>query len=136
VGAPPQTPRLQGGAENGASIVVLPSLRALRQGEEILRRSAWATRATTARVGGFPLLTVLVYVADEYPAVHAGVGTLQASVVRLYGVVVILNGWVRVGCARLCAVHEAPPRGPGSGVVQHLRGHSFIQRPHYTRYVP
>ena len=103
--------------------MVLPSLRALRQGEEILRRSAWATRATTARVGGFPLLTVLVYVADEYPAVHAGVGTLQASVVRLYGVVVILGGWVCVGCARLSGVHEAPPRGPGSGVCQHLRGH-------------
>src|SRR5829696_2178477 len=55
-----------------------------------LRRSAWALRATTAGVGGFPLLAGLVYVADEYPAVYAGTGTLEASVVRLYGIVVIV----------------------------------------------
>jgi hypothetical protein len=45
---------------------------------------------------------------------------------------VILGGWVRVGCARLCGVHEAPPRGPGPGVLQHLRGHLFIRHPNYT----
>ena len=63
--------------------------------------------------------------AKEHPAVHAGVGaqTLEAGVVRLYGVVVILSGWVRLGCARLSGVHEAPPRGPGPGVLHHLRGH-------------
>jgi hypothetical protein len=44
--------------------------------------------------------------AKEHPAVHAGVGALEAGVVRLYGVVVILSGWVRVGCARLCGVHS------------------------------
>ena len=33
-------------------------------------------RATTAGVGGFPLLAVLVYVADEDPAAYAGAGTL------------------------------------------------------------
>jgi hypothetical protein len=27
------------------------------------------------------------------------------------------------GCARLCGGHEAPPRGPGPGVSDHLRGH-------------
>src|SRR5215217_5588256 len=43
-------------------------------------RSAWASRATAAGVGGFPLLTVLVYVADEYPAIYASAGALQASV--------------------------------------------------------
>jgi hypothetical protein len=53
--------------------------------------------------------------ADVDDAVYAGVRTLQASVVRLYSVVVILGGWVRVGCARLWGVHEAPPRGPGLG---------------------
>src|ERR671911_113720 len=53
--------------------------------------------------------------AKEHPAVHAGVGALEAGVVRLYAVVVIVSGWVRVGCARLCGVHEAPPLGPGSG---------------------
>jgi hypothetical protein len=34
--------------------------------------------------------------ANEHPATHAGVGPLQAGVVGLYGVVVILGGWVRV----------------------------------------
>src|SRR5918997_5821250 len=42
---------------------------------------------------------------------------------RLYGVVLLLGGWVRMGCARLCGVHRAPPCGPGSEVFQHLRGH-------------
>src|SRR5918993_1708761 len=46
--------------------------------------------------------------AKEHPAVYAGVRALEAGVVRLYGVVVILGGWVRVGCARLCGVHRAP----------------------------
>jgi hypothetical protein len=31
-------------------------------------------RATAATVGGFPLLAVFVYVADENPAVYAGMG--------------------------------------------------------------
>jgi hypothetical protein len=33
-----------------------------------LPRSAWAIRAAAAMVGSFPLLAVVVYVADEYPA--------------------------------------------------------------------
>ncbi|HEY6712868.1 MAG TPA: hypothetical protein VI055_11420 [Rubrobacter sp.] len=62
-----------------------------------LRRSAWASRTTAAPVGRFPLLAVLVYVADEHPADYARVGaqTLKAGVVRLYSVVVILGGGVR-----------------------------------------
>src|SRR5215203_6554852 len=40
----------------------------------ILRRSTWASRAAAASVGGFPLLAVLVYVADEHPAAVAGAG--------------------------------------------------------------
>ena len=44
--------------------------------------------------------------AKEHPAVHAGVGALEAGVVRLYGIVVILGGWVRIGCARLSSVHS------------------------------
>src|SRR5215203_6589143 len=62
--------------------------------------------------------------AKEHPAVHAGVGALEAGVVHLYGVVVILGGWVRGWCARLCGVHWGPfPLGqvPGSGRL--LRGH-------------
>jgi len=39
-----------------------------------LRRSAWAIRATAAGVGDFPLLVVFVHVADEHPAIHAGMG--------------------------------------------------------------
>jgi hypothetical protein len=57
--------------------------------------------------------------AKEHPAVHAGVGALEAGVVRLYSVVVILSGWVRLGCARLCGVHSVSPfsvgQVPGSG---------------------
>jgi hypothetical protein len=64
-----------------------------------LRRSAWASRTAAQRVGGFPLLAVLVYVADEYPAAYAGARTLEASVVSFYGVVLLLRGWGRVGCA-------------------------------------
>jgi hypothetical protein len=47
--------------------------------------------------------------ADVDDAALAGVRTLQASVVRLYGVVVVLGGWVR-GCARLLCGHwDIPP---------------------------
>ena len=65
-----------------------------------------ASRATTAGVGDFSLLAVLVYVADEYPTSKTGAWTLQAGVVGLYGVVVILGRWVRLGCARLSRVHS------------------------------
>src|SRR5215218_4456659 len=80
----------------------------------ILRSSVWARCATAAAVGGFPLLTIVVYVADEYPAIYAGAGTLKAGVVCLYGVVLILGGWVRVGCARLCGVHRGSSLWAGS----------------------
>jgi len=83
-----------------------------------------AIRATAATVGGFPLLAVLIYVADEHPPVYAGTRTLQAGVVGLYSVVLLLSRWVRVGCARLCGVHWGPfPLGrvPGSGRL--LRDH-------------
>jgi hypothetical protein len=66
-----------------------------------------AIRAAAAGVGGFSLLAMLVYVADEYPVIEAGTRTLQASVVRLYGVVVLLGRWVRVRCARLFGVHSS-----------------------------
>jgi hypothetical protein len=45
--------------------------------------------------------------AKEHPAIHAGVGALEAGVVSLYSVVVLLGRWVRVGCARLCGVHKS-----------------------------
>jgi hypothetical protein len=57
---------------------------------------------------------VLDDAAKEHPAVYAGVGALEAGVVRLYGVVVLLgSGWVHVGCARLCGVHSVPPFSVG-----------------------
>jgi hypothetical protein len=61
------------------------------------RLSGLASVTPAAAVGGFPLLAVLVYVADEHPAAYAGVGAqaLKASVVSFYGVVVILGGGVR-----------------------------------------
>jgi hypothetical protein len=62
---------------------------------------------------------VLDKMPDVDDALVAGVGTLEASVMRLYGVVAILSGWVRVGCARLCGVHSFTSfpvgRVPGSG---------------------
>src|SRR5829696_1172957 len=87
-----------------------------------------AISAASASVGGFPLLVVFVDVADEHPAAHAGVRAqaLETRVVRLYGVVTILGRWARAGCARLLCGHEAPPRGPGSGVLLHPRGHFSI----------
>ena len=76
--------------------------------------------ASPARNGVEDLYLFAVFgdneMADVDEALVAGVGTqaLETRVVRLYGVVVILSGWLR-GCARLCGVHEAPPRGPGLG---------------------
>src|SRR5215212_2507550 len=43
--------------------------------------------------------------AYRYPAVVAGVGALEAGVMRLYGVVVILRRWVRGMCAKLIHVN-------------------------------
>jgi hypothetical protein len=80
-----------------------------------------ASHATTAGVGGFSLVAVLVCVADEHPAIYAGTRTLEAGVVGLYGVVAMLSGWVR---GRLLIVHSSllylwaglrgvpPPAGP------------------------
>jgi hypothetical protein len=65
-----------------------------------------ASVTVVAAIGGFSLLAVLVYVADEHPTFETGAWPLEASVVRLYGVVVIVSGWVRVGCARLFGVHS------------------------------
>jgi hypothetical protein len=68
--------------------------------------------------------------ANEHPAVHAGTGAqaLKAAELRLYSVVVILGGRVRMGCARLLRVHSEPPssvgRVPGSGRLP--RGHFLI----------
>src|SRR5215207_2122770 len=76
-------------------------------------RLAWASSATAAAVGGFSLLAILIYVADEHPAAIAGAQTLQASVVSCYGVVLLLGGWVRVGCARLLYGHEDAPSWSG-----------------------
>ena len=92
------------------------------------RRSAWISLATTATVGGFSLLAVLVYVADEYPTLQTRAGTLQASVVGLYGVVVILGRWVRMGCARLSRVHSSVPTFLWAGLrgVLPPAGPSFV----------
>jgi hypothetical protein len=57
---------------------------------------------------------MLVYVADEYSAFEAGAGakTLEASIVRLYVVLMIsgwfLGGWVRWMRGRLSRVHWGP----------------------------
>ncbi len=51
-----------------------------------------AIRAAATAVGGFPLLALLVYIADEHPAIYAGAWTLEASVVSLYSVVIVVVG--------------------------------------------
>ena len=74
----------------------------------------WRTRlavgAARARHGVYDLdlFAVVAYdpMAHVDEALHAGVGTLERGVVRLYGVVVVLSGWVRVGYVRLCDVHS------------------------------
>src|SRR5215212_1297134 len=95
-----------------------------------LRRSAWAIRATTAGVASLSLLAVVVYVADVNPAAHAcaGAQALETGVVRFYGVVVIVSGWVRGLRGRLLLVHSFTSFicGPGSGVCHHPRGHFFV----------
>jgi hypothetical protein len=54
----------------------------------------------------FAATGVLDKVPDVDDTIVAGVGALEAGVMRLYGIVVILLGrWVR-GCARLCGVHS------------------------------
>ena len=52
---------------------------------------------------------VLDKATDVDDAVYTGVGALEAGVMRLYGVVMILGRWVRVGCARLSSVHSSVP---------------------------
>jgi hypothetical protein len=74
---------------------------------------------------------VLDKVPDVDDAFVAGVGAqaLETAELRLYSVVLLLDRWVRMGCARLCGGHEVPPRGPGSGVCDHLRGHLLCLTP-------
>ena len=81
--------------------------------------SATFASAAAARVGGLPLLAVLIYVAYEHPArvARARAQALEAGIVRLY-VVLMISGWffdglVRWVCGRLMLVHgDQPPRGP------------------------
>jgi hypothetical protein len=54
------------------------------------RLSSLAGVAAAARVGCFPLLAILVYVADEDPTLEAGAETLEAGVVHLDGVVLVV----------------------------------------------
>src|SRR5918993_5652361 len=124
------------------SILVASGLSRISHILSLLARTRWlwvsaptkAIRAAVASVGGFPLLAVLVYVAYEHPAIYAGAGTLQASVVSFYCVVVILGEWVRMGCARLLYGHEDAPSWSGSrGTPNLLRGH-FITRHQYFTY--
>jgi hypothetical protein len=49
---------------------------------------------------------VLVYVADEHPAFEATAGTLQASVVRLYGLVIVVMTVVMVMIVYPICVHS------------------------------
>jgi hypothetical protein len=48
-----------------------------------LRRSACASSATAAGVGGFPLLTVLVYVADEDTILEEAMDNLKDAGQRI-----------------------------------------------------
>ena len=73
--------------------------------------------AAVATVGGFPLLAVLVYVADKHPAFEATAGTLKAGVVCLYGVLImVMVAIVVMGVYPICVHSPNPFCGPGSGV--------------------
>jgi hypothetical protein len=78
-----------------------------------------AIRAAAAR-HGFYALDLIAHgfvedsVAQEDQPVRAGVR------------VVVLTGFPWTEYARLCGVHKTSPYGPGSGVLQHRRGHLFI----------
>jgi len=69
---------------------------------------ALASLRTTATRNGledlYHFAVLFDQIADEDDALAAGVGTLQAGVMRLYGVV-ILGRWVRGMCARLIHVN-------------------------------
>jgi hypothetical protein len=75
--------------------------------------------AAPAAVGGDPLDVVIVQVADVNPAVYAGVGAFVL-------VVVLLCGWVHVGCARLLCGHEVTPSWSGPRELRTPRGHILI----------
>jgi len=84
----------------------------------------------------FPRLRVEGDLPYRHPTVAAGVGTvlIRTRIMSTINIrIMILGGWVRVGYARLCGVHEAPPRGPGSEVRLHLRGHFIMTPSLYTR---
>jgi hypothetical protein len=94
------------------TLVVLEAAWLIRVGLSAIRATA-ARHALVLDDLAIKVVLGLDNAANEHPAVHAGVGALEAGVVRLYGVVVIIGGWVRVGCARLCAVHSEPPSSVG-----------------------
>ena len=68
-------------------------------------RAAAAGHALVLHNYAIKIMSGLHNATNEHPAVHAGVGAIEAGVVRLYAVVLLL-GWVRVGCARLSSVHS------------------------------
>jgi hypothetical protein len=99
-------------------LVVLVVVWRIRVGLSAIRATA-ARQALVLDDLAIKVVLGLDKAANEHPAVHAGVGALEAGVVRVNGVVVIVCRWVRVGCARLCGVHRAPSlwaglRGVGS----------------------
>src|SRR5829696_7873521 len=65
--------------------------------------------------------------AKEHPAVHAGVGALEAGVVRS----TLSSSWR--GCGTLLVSIGAPPCGTGSGVRHHLRAIPLSDSSQYTR---
>jgi hypothetical protein len=80
-----------------------------------------AIRAAATRNGLYDLDLFAVFTDDQVPdvddAIETGVGALESGVVRLYGVVVILSGWVRWARGRLLCGHWRLtllwPGGPG-----------------------
>ena len=72
----------------------------------LANRAAAAPNALVLHNLAIKVILRLDNAAEVNPAVYAGVGALKAGVVRLYGVVVILGSWMRVGCARLFGVYS------------------------------
>jgi hypothetical protein len=85
---------------------------------------------------GIGVLTMQARDGVEASAVASGdlleVVLCQSEGPKLAGVGVGAVRWVGYPCC----VHEAPPRGPGPEVCNHLRGHFLIRRPNGNITVP
>jgi hypothetical protein len=91
-----------------------------------------AIRATAARHSlvlddlAIKVVLRLHNAAKEHPAVHAGVGALEAGIVRVNGVVATVSGWVRWVRGRLIHVNTSCVLAAPPGSLDPPAGASYI----------